>query len=206
MSELADTQTALGWQGMSTPYGVAADPVDWRHEGLIAGLVAVFSTLLGGAVGPIWHALAPKLDLVAANNGSAAATKALLGDDVWFGFIGIAAGVLCVAVIASISPRLVRGPGAMAGLAVGGVLGSLVAAHIGHHVGHDDMLSALNRTFPGAKASGIRNFIGFYDFKVRASAVVLGWPLAAVVSAGLVTLAHQFRETVHGHPERPPAG
>src|SRR5690242_275301 len=106
MSELADAPVPLGWQGVSTPYGVTADPTDWRQEGVVAGLVAVFSTLLGGAVGPIWHALAPKLDLVAANNGSAAATKALIGDDVWFGFIGIAAGVLCVAVIASVSPRM----------------------------------------------------------------------------------------------------
>jgi hypothetical protein len=202
MSELADAQVPLGWQGVSHPYGVAVDPVDWRHEGVVAGLVAVFSTLLGGAVGLIWHALAPKLNLVSANNGSAAATKALLGDDVWFGFIGIAAGVLCVAVIASVSPRLVRGPGAMLGLAVGGVLGALVAAHVGHHIGHDDMVAALNRIYPGAGVSGIRDYLSYYDFRVRADAVVLGWPLAAVVSAALVTLGHQFRQSLYQQPEQ----
>jgi hypothetical protein len=194
VSELADSPVPLGWQGVA-PYGVAADPVDWRREGVVLGLVAAFSTLFGGAVGPIWHALAPKLNLVAANNGSAAATKALIGDDVWFGCIGIAAGVLCVAGVAFFSPRLARGPGAMVGLAVGGLLGSMVAAHVGHHIGHDDMLSALHRVYPGAKPSGIRNYLIYYDFKVRASAVVLGWPLAAVVSAGLVTIGHQVRES-----------
>jgi Flp pilus assembly pilin Flp len=194
MSELADPQVPLGWQGVS-PYGVAADPVDWRHEAVVLGLVTAFSTLLGGAVGPIWHALAPKLNLVSAENGSAAATKALLSDDIWFGLIGIAAGVFCVAVVAFVSPRLVRGPGAMLGLAVGGLLGSLVAAHVGHHIGHDDMLSALHRIYPDAKPGGIRDYLGFYDFKVRAAAVVLGWPLAAVVIAALVTLGHQLRDT-----------
>ena len=185
----------MGWQGVS-PYGVAADPVDWRHEWVVLGLVTVFSTLFGGAVGPIWHALAPKINLVSANDGSAAASKALLSDDVWFGLIGVAAGVLCVAIVAVVSPRLVRGPGAVVGLAIGGMLGSLVAAHVGHHIGHRDMLSALNRTYPGAKSSEIRDFFNLYDFKVRATAVVLGWPLAAVAVSGLVTLGHQMRDTV----------
>jgi hypothetical protein len=195
MSDYAQRQQPLGWQGALAPYGVAADPVDWRQEGVVAALVLVFSTLFGGAVGLIWHALAPKLNLVAANNGSAAATKALLGDDIWFGFIGVAAGVLCVAAAAIVAPRVVRGPGAMVGLAVGGLLGSLVAAHIGHHIGHDDMLSALNQTFPGAKPGGIHNYLSFYDFRVRTSAVILSWPFAAVVSASLVTLGHHFRES-----------
>lgn len=195
MSDIADAPVPVGWRGVSAPFGVAADPIDWRYEGIVAVLVAVFSTLLGGAVGPIWHALAPKLNLVSANNGSAAATKALLSDDVWFGFIGLAVGVFCVAVAAFVSPRLVRGPGAMIGLAVGGLLGSAVAAHIGHHIGHDDMLAALHRTFPGARPSGIRDYLQFYDFKVRATSVVLAWPFAAVACAGLVTLSHHVRET-----------
>jgi hypothetical protein len=171
-----------------------SEAVDWRREAVVGALVVVFSTLLGGAVGPIWHAVAPRLNLVAANDGSSAATKLLIGDDLWLGLVGVLAGVLCVLALVSAFPAAARGPGAVIGLAVGGILGSIVAAHIGHDIGHRQMTASLRRTFPHAQPGGIRVFLSYYDFRVRALPVLVGWPLAAVACAGLVSLTGAIRE------------
>jgi hypothetical protein len=178
--------------------------VDWRHESVVGALVVVFSTLLGGAVGPVWHALAPRLNVVGAFNGSSAATKLLVGDDLWLGLVGILAGVVCVLALVTAFPDAARGPGAVIGLAVGGVLGSIVAAHIGHQIGHRQITSGFHRSYPGASPSLRQAFLGLYDFRVRAHAVLVGWPLAAVACVGLVTVAGAFREagqsTAGGYP------
>lgn len=192
MTEAGGQRVIGGWQGFGVP-AAAARRIDWRHEVGIAILAAAFSTLLGGAVGPLWHHFAPALNLVSANDGSAAATKALIGDDLWLGLFGILAGVVCTAFVVATSPRAARGPGAALGLALGGVLGSYVAAHLGHRIGHDDMLAALRRTFPQARMSGINAFLGYYDFKVRAVGVLYAWPIAALACTGLTTLAHAIR-------------
>jgi hypothetical protein len=187
------------WRGRSAPVARPADRrLDWRRELTAFGLITVFSALVGGAVGPIWHAVAPQLNLVSANDGSAAATKVLIGDDLWLGLVGILAGVACVLVLAVVARAMLRGPGAVLGLAAGGFLGSLVAAHLGHRVGHHQMVAGLATAFPHAKQHGIRLFLSYYDFRVRARAVLLGWPLAAVAGAGLVSLADQVRDAWRG--------
>jgi hypothetical protein len=177
---------------LSRPVGPA---VDWRAEAVAGGLITVFSALLGGALGPIWHAVAPRLNLVAANDGSEAATKLLIGDDLWLGLLGIVAGVGCVFLLVITFPGAARGPGAVIGLAAGGILGSLVAAHVGHQIGHRQMVSALGRTFPDARPGGIKAFLTYYDFRVRAQEVLIGWPVAAVACAGLVSVAGLVRDT-----------
>jgi len=184
------------WQRWPTaPIAVA----DWREEGVIFALVTVFSTLLGGAVGPLWHAAAPHVNLVSAADGSAAASKLLIGDDLWLGLLGILAGVLCVTLLMIIAPRTGQGPGAVLGLALGGLLGAIVAAHIGHQIGHHQISNQLAVTFPHAGRSGLRSFLGLYDFRVRARAVLLGWPVAALASIGLVAVAGSIRDA--GRPE-----
>jgi hypothetical protein len=190
VSEYADWR---GWQPAPT-WGVAAPEVFWRRESVMFGLVTVFSTLLGGAVGPVWQAVAPRLNLVSANDGSAAATKLLIGDDLWFGLVAILAGAVCVALLMLAAPRTGQGPGAVVGLAVGGLLGAIVAAHIGHQIGNRQMTRDLAATFPHARASGIRAFLSYYDFRVRARAVLIGWPVAALACLGLVSLAAMARE------------
>ncbi len=200
MSEYAEPQPDWrGWRPAPMPLA-AGRVIDWSRESVVFALVTVFSTLLGGAVGPIWHAVAPRLNLVSANDGSAAATKLLIGDDLWLGLVGILAGVVCVALLMIAAPKAGQGPGAVIGLAVGGVLGAIVAAHIGHQIGHRQISRNLARLYPHASRSGLKLFFSYYDFRVRARAVLLGWPLAAVACAGLVSVVTGIRDAGRADP------
>jgi Flp pilus assembly pilin Flp len=159
----------------------AAEPgVYWRSEGLVAVLVVAYSVVLGGAVGLIWPRVAPHVRLVAAIDGSEAATKALLGDDMWLALLGIIAGVVSVALLAVVARDAGAGPGGALGLAAGGLLGSLVAAQVGHLVQQPHIVSSLHASFPGITPHSVKTIVGYFGFKVRARAVVVAWPLAAV--------------------------
>lgn len=177
---------------------VAETTVKWRAEAVVAGLVAVYSVVLGGAVGLLWPRVAPHIRLAPAINGSEAATKALLGDDLWLALLGIVAGVVSVAVLAVVARDAGGGPGGVVGLAVGGLLGSLVAAHVGHLVQHPHITSALRSQFPGITARSVRTILGYFDFKVRAKAVLVAWPLAAVI-VHAATAAVRYRRLAARH-------
>jgi hypothetical protein len=188
MSDPSQTGVVPDWQRWRVsvtepgPAPQAAEAaVNWRLEAVVAVLVVAYSTLLGSVVGLIWPRVAPHLQLVRAINGSEAATKALLGDDMWLGALGLIAGVLSVAVLSVMARDDAGGPGAALGLVVGGVLGSLVAAHVGHQVQHPHVVSALRSSFPGITHQSIATILGYFDFKVRAKAVLVAWPLAAVL-------------------------
>jgi hypothetical protein len=189
------SSVAGGWQGwQSTGIAVAVhEQVVWRREIVTGAVVAVYSTLLGAAAGPLWYQLAPRLNLVSANNGSSSATKTLIGDDLWLALVAALAGVVCVVLLTVVAPRALGGPGTVVGLAVGGVLGALVAAHIGHRLGHDHIASSLSRLFPGAPHRQVNAFLGYYDFKLRAVGVAMAWPLAAVVADLAVLGARSLR-------------
>lgn len=160
--------------------------LQWWAEARAVLLVAVFSALLGGAVGVIWHAMAPHLDIHGVLRGSDSANKALIGDDLWLGFLGIIAGVVCVVILSTVAPRLIDGPGGQLGLAVGGCLGMLVADRVGHQIGVPGLTTAIRAAYPGASAHGISYVVGVYDFKVRATAMLLSWPITAVLLGSMV--------------------
>jgi hypothetical protein len=190
--------TAYDWQRWQVtvtepwPAPEAAEAsIRWRVEGLVALVVLVGSVVLGGVVGLIWPRVAPHIHVVAAVNGSEAATKALLGDDMWLALLGAVAGIVSVLLLALIARDAGSGPGAVVGLAVGGLLGSLVAARVGHLVEHPHLLVAIRAGFPGISPHSVTAIIGYFDFKVRAWAVLLAWPLTAVVLHTLLaTLRH----------------
>lgn len=161
-------------------------PVDWLDEARTALLVTAFAALLGSVVGLLWHAIGPQVDIVDATRGSVAAMKALIGDDVWLGILGLLAGVVCVAVLVVVAPDQSRGPGAMLGLAVGGLLGMLVAARVGHRVGHDHLTAVLQTGFPGITPKGVKLVLGYFDFSVRAKGVLLSWPLMSILLNALI--------------------
>src|SRR6201999_1632168 len=73
------------WQ---RPVEQAPDPIRWGTEIVVAGFVTAYSAVLGGLVGVIWPHVAPRVRLVPAINGSEAASKALLGDDMWLALLG----------------------------------------------------------------------------------------------------------------------
>jgi hypothetical protein len=185
------------WQVTITEPWAAPDSAEttvrWGREAIVALLVATYSVMLGAVVGLIWPHVAPHIRLVAAINGSEAATKALLGDDMWLALLGLVAGVVSVAVLALVAREAGGGPGGVLGLAVGGLLGSLVAAQVGHLVQHPHVVSALRTSFPGITHHSVTTILGYFDFRVRAKAVLVAWPLAAVaLHAATVGLRHRL--------------
>ncbi len=160
--------------------------MSWWAEARSALLVATFATLLGSVVGVLWHALAPQVEIVAAAQGSASAMKALIGDDLWLGLLGIIAGIVCVALMWVAAPHASRGPGAFIGLAVGGLLGALVAARVGHLAGHRDLTNVLRARAPGISSADIKLVLSYFDFSARWKSVLFTWPLASVLLNALI--------------------
>lgn len=164
----------------------AYEPVDvlrWPHDGVVALLTTVLVTLAGTVVGLIWSATAPKLSLRAVVAGSEATFKSQVAADGRFLLLGIVAGVVCAGALLVLGER---GPGAVIGLAVGGVLASLVANRIGVIAQHDATFSAL-RSLGISHSARVLDLV---EFRVRAQGVLLAWPLAALVVHGLATLLH----------------
>ncbi|HWC35151.1 MAG TPA: hypothetical protein VG650_10025 [Mycobacteriales bacterium] len=156
-------------------------PVQWGREVRVAVAVASFTTLLGAPVGVLWHAVAPRLGIVAVAHGSGAPMKSLIGDDLWLGLLGALAGVVCVLALLIVAPRESRGPGAMIGLAAGGILAMLIAARVGYLLGHPPLKDALRVAFPNVPAKSLAAYLHLFDVSVRAKAVLLTWPFAAVL-------------------------
>lgn len=196
------------WQGASTrswPAPAYVEPtVKWRLEILVAEVVTLYSLVLGAAVGLVWPRVAPHVALLSAINGSEAATKALLGDDMWLALLGIAAGVLSAALLALVARNDGAGPGGAFGLALGGVCGSLIAAHVGHHIQQPHQIAALRASFPGITPHSLTTILGYFNFKLRTKAVLLAWPLSAVIlHAATATIRYQRdRSRAAGHRGR----
>jgi H+/Cl- antiporter ClcA len=175
------------------PLPAAGERIAWLSELVVGGLIAGFSGLLGAVVGLIWPRVAPHIQLVRAINGSEAASKALLGDDLWLALLGVAAGIFVVAVLTISARDAAGGPGAVLGLAIGGFLGSLVAAHVGHLVQQPHLVTTLRASYKGITPHSIKALLGYFDFKVRAKAVLLAWPIAAIAMHGVVVVVRFFR-------------
>jgi hypothetical protein len=171
--------------GYQPPAFASAPPaVNWPHDGLVLVLTTALVTVAGAVVGLIWSASAPKLSIPAVAAGSEATFKAQIGADGRFLLLGIVAGLICAAVVLAFGQQ---GPGAVVGLAVGGVLAALVANRVGVVAQHDGTLSAL-RSLGIPHSARVLALVGF---RVRAQGVLLAWPIAALLVHGMVTLLHQ---------------
>ncbi|HTR71142.1 MAG TPA: hypothetical protein VMH41_13065 [Mycobacteriales bacterium] len=173
---------------------VDSPSIDWPREGVVALVVTAFSLVIGAGIGLIWPKVAPHVALAPAVNGSEAAAKALLGADMWFALLAIAAGVLAVAGLVVTDRRGVGGPGAVVGLAVGGVLGSLVAAQVGHRVEVGRTTATLHRLFPSISAHSVAVIEGYFGFSLRMRSMIVVWPLTAVILHGVVVALRSWRE------------
>jgi hypothetical protein len=168
-------------------------------EAAVALLVTAYSTLLGAVLGLVWPRLAPHVQLIRAIDGSEAAAKAVLGDDMWFALLGLVAGVVSVAILLLAAGDAGRGPGGVLGLAVGGFLGSLVAAHIGIHVQQPDpaqqqqTAAVLRHIAPGITQHQIDGVVNLFSFRVRANAVLVAWPIAAVILHAAAVISRYLR-------------
>jgi len=172
--------------------------VNLRAEGVIAVLVTAYSVILGEVMGLIWPRVAPHIQMLRALEGSEAAAKAVLGDDMWFALLGIVAGVVAVGILLLVGRRAGRGPGAALGLAVGGVLGSMVAAHVGHQIQHPSIVAPrlvadLKALAPRLTHHQILDYLDTFDFTLRAEAMLLAWPATAVIVHAAVLVLRSLR-------------
>jgi hypothetical protein len=163
-----------------------------RREIVLGLLVTAFSALLGAAVGLIWEAGAPHVRLAAAIDGSESAAKPLIGDDVRLGLLGIIAGIVVAVVVLVVGRHRERGPGEVLGLGVGGVLGGLVADRVGDLARHHEMVRAVAAAVPGVTSAQTSRVLGYFGFHVRATGVLMLWPIAAVAVYLLVGFGWQL--------------
>jgi hypothetical protein len=161
----------------------------WRRELRDFLLVAVYVVLTGPIVGLLWSAAGPKLQLFRALGGSGGAWDAEAGADVHFGLLCIAAGAVCAAVAVLLR---MDGPGAVAGLAAGGLGAAFVADRVGYLLNRGDTLDLLHTR---SVSLGLLSQYGIDPFfKVRALGVVVAWPMAAlVVSVSALALRDRAR-------------
>ena len=162
----------------------AQPTVRWPHDGLVLLVTTALVAVAGSVVGLIWSATSPKLSIRAVAAGSEATFKSQVAADGRFLLLGALAGVICAVIVLAFGQH---GPGAVVGLAVGGVLAALVANRVGVVAQHDATLSALH-SLGISHSAHVLDLVGF---RVRAQGVLLAWPIAALLVHGAVTLLHQ---------------
>ena len=148
----------------------------WQRDLRDCVVVAVYVVLAGPIVGLLWSWAGPKTDLIGALGGSGVAWRSEIGADVHFGLLCLGAGAVCAVIV--FLCRL-DGPGAVGGLALGGLGAAFVAERVGYLLNRGDTLTLLRaHSVPLSLLDrfGIDPF-----FKVRALGVVVAWPMAALV-------------------------
>jgi hypothetical protein len=157
------------------------------REAAIGVAVAAGCAVLGAAAGLVWAAVAARIPLADQLRGKETADKALIGQDLSFAAVTAVAGVVAVALVL-LAGRwrrgdriLVRGPGAAAGLALGGIAGSVVAAVVGRASRSPEFTSALARLAPHLPPSVRPVYAAAYAFQLRAAGLVMVWPVVALL-------------------------
>jgi hypothetical protein len=189
--------------GAGTPGGPAGPR---GRAGTVVWVVAVLagSALLGLLGGLIWGEFAPRALLQEVSTGTAqlmnAETRAFFGADVWFGGIGVVAGLLT----GVLGYRFVVAPregghraAVAAALIVGAVAGEFVMLWLGERIGlsgynHDLASSANGTVFSASLALGAKSVLAFWPMFTAIVLLVAEWgaspavepPAAEVVSTG----------------------
>jgi hypothetical protein len=164
---------------------VAEPALRWPADGIEFAVTTVLVVLTGPLVGLLWAAIGPELPLARALTGSGQAYRAEVGADFHFLLLTGTAGLLCAAVAVALRRD---GPGVLLGLVVGGSLAALVADRVAYLVHHGETLETLRHL--GVSLSVLQRFGIDPFFKVRAEAVLVAWPMAALL---LFTLALAIR-------------
>lgn len=163
------------------PVETTPPALDWRRDSICALLVAVYVALSGSVLGLVWSATTPPLPIKQAVQGSEEPFRTQIAADGRFLLLGVVAGVLSALVVLALRQD---GPGATVGLAVGGVIAAVLANQVAILAQHDGTIAALH-------ALHLRTGHGALDtvgMQVRAKAVLMAWPIAAVVVHGLAAL------------------
>ncbi len=163
----------------------------WQRELRDFLLTAVYAVFLGPIAGLVWWQLAPKQTkhtMTVLLHGSAAPFHVAVDADAWFLLVAAIAG-LVTAVVA----LLLRwfGPGAVAGLAVGGAAAAVVADRVGYLAERGHTIAAMQTAGVAPAAADL------LDFKVRALGVIAAWPMVALV---VYTVALAMRDRYRSLP------
>ena len=175
------------WSMASYPPFAGRPPIVTVRDLWAALGVIVMCTALGVAAGFVWIAVAPKLRLEVRGDAAIPVQpegEALIGIDGTFALIAIGAGVLC-AIAGYLWLR--RGIGVVCALVAGGALAAWLAAQVGRWAGPAAL--ATHRGDPDGT-------VFTQPLDLRATGVILLWPIAAL-------LVYLFLTLVFDHEERP---
>jgi hypothetical protein len=170
----ASTLAPTAGPAFGLPYELPAPTAPSATADASAGLLAaVVSVLLGGPVGLLWAALAPRADVVvvgqAVQLAEPGSSAFIAGDGVF-----LLAVTLAGAVGGVLAWRLGRahGPAVVVGLTVGGLLAAYVAMVVGQQVGLEE--------FQRAVRSGRQGVLEL-TLRLRAREALVGWPVGALL-------------------------
>jgi len=157
--------------------GPPSGPSPWRRhrEDVIAFAVVVLACLVAGViVGLVWEHVAPRVPLVATEDGvfqTSPETETSIALDGWFAVCGVVAGI----VLAPLAFWRFRGEGVATalGLTVGGLLGAWLAFRIGVWLGPDGIVEQVRRVGLGKRFD--------QPLELKAKGVMLLWPIASMV-------------------------
>lgn len=181
---------------------VAADPrtepADGRRRGARGDLAAAVRTavlvsLLGLPLGAAWALLAPREQVVRTEDGAQFAEPGgdlfVTADLLLLALVGVA-GLVCGYVAHAVAGHL--GWPVVVGLAVGGSLGAILAAEFGALLGDGPLVfeGGQVRSRDGGPLDAAPGAVFDVALQLRATAVLVAWPLAAL----MISLLLQLRE------------
>jgi len=178
------------WGMPSYPPFAGRPPIATSRDVLAALGVVVLSLAVGVAVAYGWLAFAPKLELVVRGDTAVPVGlegEALVGLDGTFAMLAAGAGVLC-AVIAFLWQRR-RSIGVVIGLAAGGAAAAQLAAYLGGLIGPAAL--SMHRGDPDGA-------VFTHPLELRATGVILLWPIAALLVYLALTLLFDHDERRRG--------
>ncbi|CNG24790.1 Uncharacterised protein [Mycobacterium tuberculosis] len=151
----------------------------WVTWAATAAAVAV----LGPLAGLLWAGIAPKVTYVIVQGEALLANpegQGPIGIDARFALVALVAGIACGA-----AAYLAGGRGndvaLLLGLAAGGCAAAVLAWKTGHMIGLGDYRDAVRSARDGTEVTGVAD--------LRATGVLVFWPVAAVAAYGLLEVA-----------------
>lgn len=129
------------WLGYGPPVGYGAPPEDPRRRGTLVAsvLIGLVVAAAGLVIGVLWAHLAPRVGVIRLAPGfvyADAEPEEAFGADIWFGFVGLGAG-LVFTLLAWTLLRRYRGVSMMIALVLGSLVGAWLAWWIGIRIGRD---------------------------------------------------------------------
>jgi hypothetical protein len=149
-------------------------------EARVAALTGLGCVLLAAPVGLLWAAVAPRVDVVLAEGGTTLAEPSpsafIAADALFLGLVGVV-GLVCG--VAAWLLACQHGPGAVLGLAAGGLIAAEVARRTGELVDAGQALAAAEAGRQGVVELSVR---------LRSAQALVGWPVAALAAHLVLTL------------------